>query len=189
MKIVNIIAKLDKSIKNECFVSLDDLGGEFCFDVWHTTQDRLKAYWVGCNFQDKTWYGYKIYFLDDIPVCLEKLFNNECSNTSYARPYTSSNIYFWFSNECYLKVRDYLMSLVFADNSDPDYIDIDEDIDGLYKIETNQGIMTDHSITFITESLESTCNKVNPKELEDLYRGKDSIIKFREKDIKFTLLE
>lgn len=65
MKILEIANRIDKSEKNEDWISTEDIGNELEMSVPHVEQDRLKCYWIANWYCTDTWVGLRMYFLDD----------------------------------------------------------------------------------------------------------------------------
>ena len=98
MKIIEIANKIDKSKKNEEFVETDQFSDEFGYEFDWVEQDRLKSYWIGNWYCTDSYVGFKMYFLNDVPVAVSSQSGRK-----------SEEKFEWFSEELALRVRDYLI--------------------------------------------------------------------------------
>lgn len=146
MKLIDIINRIDKSERNECYIYIEDLAwNEFDLTIDYVEQDRLKAYWVGNWYCTDTYVGYRVYFLDDEPVCISIQKGRKCDE-----------VFRWFDKSLALKVKDYLLTLVFKEEKEDSFAlcDINEDIGEGYKIEFNSQILNSDKATIDGEPIE-----------------------------------
>ena len=134
MKLIEIANKIDKSKDNSDWVNLSEIASALRVEYYdYNDQDKLKAYWIGSWCCTDTYVGYKMYFLNDEPVCV---------SVQSARK--SDEEFSWFSKDAALKVRDFILSLVEEEQLD-DFLDIidinEEDIGEGYKISFNANII------------------------------------------------
>lgn len=142
MKLIEIAKQIDKSKNNEDWIDIGRVSEEFNLNIDFISQDRLKAYWIGSWCCTDTCVGYKMYFLDDEPVCI-----------SIQTGRKSRENFKWFSNQHAIKVRDYLITLMFNKDLEDDFplCDINEDFGDSYKIEFNANIVNSNRATYKNE--------------------------------------
>jgi len=141
MKLLEIANRIDKSKKNEDWISTEDIGEELEIDVPYVDQDRLKCYWIGHWCCTDTWVGYRMYFLDDEPVAY---------STQRGRKYDEE--FHWFSIETATKVKEYLLSLSEKEMN-INICDINKEFGNSFKIEFNSQIINEEHITIHGEKV------------------------------------
>lgn len=145
MKIIDIANKIDKSEKNEDWIDVTDIGNELGIDIPYVEQSKLKCYWVGNWFCTDTYVGYRMYFLEGEPVAF-----------SVQNGRKSDENFHWFSNNLALQVRDYLLTLIIEKNDKliVETCDINDDIDGSFKIDYNSQIINSNRVKLKNEKVE-----------------------------------
>ena len=132
MRLCDIAKRIDKSKKNEVEVDVvkicEELGINF-YD-W-IEQNRLKSYWIAKWLGTDRIVGYKMYFLDDIPVAL----STQCSRST-------DEAFKWFDINSANIVKDYLFELIQPIN-DLNIVtcNIASEIEDSYKIYFNDGVL------------------------------------------------
>lgn len=185
MKLIEIAGKIDKSKKNEDSVDIYEIGRELDINLDWVEQDRLKSYWVGNWYCTDSYVGYKMYFLDDIPVAFSIQEGRKCDE----------NIK-WFSKELALKVKEYLITLMIEKEEDL-YIetcDINEDIGESYKIQFNNQILNsdmamlnNESIKIIQRIKETPDWGIDQELKIQLANGDEKVVNISELDFKYHL--
>lgn len=144
MNFEEISKAIDKSESNECYIDINNISNEldrnYCYI---SNMPRFKSYWIGRWLCTDTTVGYRMYFLDDIPVCW-----------SHQSARKSSEIIEWISEELALKVRDYLDSL--SDNENElqlNLVDQDFDFGKFYKISFNGQVQDWNNMTLNGEKV------------------------------------
>lgn len=131
-----IAQTIDKSKTNESTPEIDKIAEDLSVELYWAEQDRLKSYWIGGWNCTDTWVGYKMFFLDDEPVCLS------------SQQGRKSDIGFeWFGNEAADKVRDYLLSLAAKEKPQFDITSLDEELGEGYRISFNSQIVHGNNAT------------------------------------------
>lgn len=146
MKLIDVINKLDKSERNECFIDIEDIAyKEFDLNVGYVEQDRLKAYWMGSWYCTDTYVGYRAYFFDGKPVGI---------SIQKGRKYDEE--FKWFSSELAIEVKKYLMSFLLKEEKEDVFslCDINEEIGNGYKVSFNNQILNRDKATINGESIE-----------------------------------
>lgn len=172
MKLREIIERVDRSYFNENEPSYSELASnEFGLNGYDVTQDwdkgRLKTYSYAKWLCTDTHVGGLIYFLDD-----------ECVAVSWQNARKSDEDIDWISKEAYIKVRDYLISLmVQEDESDKKiYLDLD--------VEQGDGFQVSYGSQLLTKNmiLKSTNEKVTVIKKFD---GYDKINSWQTVEVEF----
>lgn len=121
MTILELAARIDKSLKNEdeWFIFDGILENEFgIFDIIQAEKNtRLKSYWLQRWLCTDTYVGRKLYFFDDKFVAM-----------SYQSGRKQDKNFYWVSNENFKEVRDYMLSLAEPEELKPENLLIDEDL-------------------------------------------------------------
>lgn len=187
MKIRDIINKIDKSEENEDWVDVSLLCNEFNLYDYYGSQNRLKSYWLGNWCCTDTWVGYKLYFLDDEPVCF-----------SIQKARKSDEVFKWFSKELAIKTKEYILSLISEDEEELnwDYCDVNEDIGDSYKIHYN-GQVTNWSKATLNGEFVKFIERIRhendwgiDKEVKiQLNNGEEKIVNIQDLDFKYHLIE
>jgi hypothetical protein len=118
MKIRDLLSSLDKSDPQE---PDEELFSEVKVDYYahHKDPDTLKYYWLSANYCTDTWVGTRVYFLKEELVALSYQSGRKCDE-----------IFSWVSKDAFLKVRDYLRSLLFEEDEEinPNIGDLDAEV-------------------------------------------------------------
>ena len=112
MKLGYLIENIDKSDSNtEKWFCLEQWVQECnlsCYGIGQPCDNqRFVAYWLGNHICTDTWVGLRVYFLDEKPVAI-----------SHQSSRKGDEDIEWFSEEAYLSVREYLLSLSEEDEPD-----------------------------------------------------------------------
>jgi len=184
MKIIEIANKIDKSKKNEEFVETDQFSDEFGYEFDWVEQDRLKSYWIGNWYCTDSYVGFKMYFLNDVPVAVSSQSGRK-----------SEEKFEWFSEELALRVRDYLISIMPQRKLNFKLCNINEDVGDSYKIQFNSQILNPENVMFngqpvkILERIKNTPDYGIDTMLRiKLFDGEEKIVNIRELDFKYHLL-
>ncbi|MNL91040.1 hypothetical protein D3C81_07670 [compost metagenome] len=185
MKLLELVNNIDKSSQNESYIDTTNFSIDLEHDFDYVSQDRLKGYWVGNWCCTDTWVGYRLYFLDDEPVCF-----------SVQNGRKSEEVFNWFSNGLALKVRDYLISIMpkRKDEFSVQTCSLEDDIGDSYKISFSSQVLDWGKATLNGESIK-VLERVRKKpdfgidtELKvELNNGEQKIIDLKELDFKFNL--
>lgn len=185
MKIIDIAKTLDKSKQNEDYVDLSVLTYEFGVNKdCYVEQNRLKSYWVGNWCCTDTWVGYKIYYLDDIPVCF-----------SIQKGRKSDEVFKWFNKDLAIKTKEYILSLVSKENEDYfEICDTEEDIGDTYKIHFNNQV-TDWSKATLNGKEIKFIQRIRfegdfgiDSEVKIEVEGQEKIVNIKDLDFKFHVI-
>lgn len=137
MKIIDIVSKIDKT--NPKLITEPDFEelASSCFDIhnlYHSDDPRLKCYIIDVHQCTDTWVGTRVYFLDDIFVCISK------------QKYRKSDTEFYFVSDILAQnVKTYLLSLLDEDPTYYSLLNMDEEIDEYYSVEyISEIILTYH---------------------------------------------
>ncbi len=129
-EIINSIDFEDKKIQTS--PDWEDLAAYFnIYDLGWSNDERLKAYHIKTWLCTDSWVGWNAYFLDNEFVCVSSQ-NARKSDTEFD----------FISKEIGLKVYEYLLSLIRAENEPTiDILDLDAEIPERFKIEYNSQIL------------------------------------------------
>jgi hypothetical protein len=137
MKIIDIANNIDKTKENKSWIKIDDIISEFditvSMDLSYALEEqtRLKCFWVGRWYCTDTDVGYRMYYLDDVPVAFSVQTGRK----------NDENIW-WFSNEAFTKVKEYMLELIkTTETKNVRICDINEDIGEGYQIDYNRAIL------------------------------------------------
>lgn len=187
MKIIDIAKNIDKSKENECWVDIQELAHEFDLYINCIDQEKLKSYWIGNWYCTDTYVGYRIYFLDDEPVCI-----------SSQRGRKWDEEFHWFSEKVAEKTKKYLATLVLEKDEklDIEICDINEDIGNSYKIDFNANVLdwskatlNGESVKFIERIRSEKDYGIDQEVKVELNTGEQKIINIHDLDFKFNLKE
>lgn len=186
MKLIDITNKIDKSKENEDWVDITNFSSELGYEFDCVGQSRLKSYWVGNWCCTDTLVGYRIYFLDDEPVC----FSIQPGRKDYEN-------FKWFSEELAAKVREYLISIM-AEQKDTlsiETCDINEDIGDSFKIDFNSNVihwdkamLNGEPVKFIERIRQVPDWGIDEEVRIELSNGEQKIVNIHDLDFKFNLL-
>lgn len=133
MTYLEISKKIDKSIDTEGYIDYDIFAEEFQINRlygFYVEQERLKSYFIS-NWNDTdTTVGTKMYFLDNVPVCI--------SNRLYRK--SDEDIY-WFGKDQFNSVKAYCESLI--DDLQYNVIDITTPTPDTYCIDYKDQLIKD----------------------------------------------
>lgn len=121
MKLKDLISNVDKSTKNESWVSgndgdiLQSLEIQPSYDTEENT--RLKAYYLFKWCCTDSYVGYRAYFLDDILVSVSTQLGRKCDET-----------FEWVSAEAWTDTRNYINSLQTIPTPPSDILDLEEEL-------------------------------------------------------------
>ena len=134
MRYVDITNNINKTSKNESWIDIDVIGEELNLDLFNQSIDaeRLKAYWIGQWYSTDEYVGFRMYFLDDIPVCF-----------SVQEGRKTDEVFTWFSRENACRVREYLISLMKEkdDEVSVDVCDINSEAGDGYHIVFSENVL------------------------------------------------
>ncbi len=139
MKIRDIVKLVDKSTQFEDEVYISDFKNEFNIDEysisWDKTQDRLTSYYIGNWYCTDSYVGYKVYFLDDVPIAISAQHGRKCDVDIE-----------WLSKELYNKTKEYVLTFINEEEDRIVYIlaDLDQDLGLTYKIEYHEQLFEYH---------------------------------------------
>ena len=134
MKTIDILNNVNKSNQFKSDVDTQEMGYMFNLnDIPYGEQERLTSYYIGGWYCTDSYVGYKVYFLDDVPVAISSRIGRKCSEE-----------FEWVSKELYLKVRDYLLSLQLEEIIDDDIDLLEDDQMDSYKIYYNGQLFEYH---------------------------------------------
>lgn len=184
MKLRDIAKNILKEETNEGWVDLEIIGEEVGVVIDDASQDRLKSYYFAPWYCTDTWCGAKMYFLDDEPVC----YSIQDGRKEYEE-------FSWFSKECAIKVKEYLISLKDKeDNSLNIHIEsLDEEVKETYKIHYNNevinwnyGLYNGKPFKFIKRIIETPNYGIDKKVLIE-QDGKEFIVNIKDIDFKYLV--
>lgn len=186
MKLIDIVNNIDKSKNNECWIDITDFSGELNYNFdYYSEPERFKCYWIGNWCCTDTWVGYRVYFLDDEPVCF-----------SIQKARKSDEMFRWVSQELAIKVRNYLISLM-AEQEDElslQMCDINEDIGDSYKINFNNqvinwktAVLNSEPVEFVERIRQSPDWGIDTAVKIQTSSGEEKVVNIKELDFKFNL--
>lgn len=187
MKVIDIANNIDKSERNEDWVSIESLADEFGIRGNFAEQDKLKSYWVGYWYCTDSWVGYKIYFLNDEPVCFSSRLGRKCDNDIE-----------WFNKELAIKTRDYIISLLTYDEEEMNisYCDINEDVGDGYRIYYNTQVLDwskatlDNEPVKFIELVENDKDWIRSnKDVKILLNNEEKVVNIEDLIFRFNLKE
>lgn len=137
MKLRELIAKVDRSAKNEDAADIDTFCQALDINEWlgwdKRFDERVKGYALTQWLCTDTPVGMNVYFMDDEPIAV---------STQSAR---KSDVYIRFvSEEAALKVRDFILSLVKEDEKFyPTIAALDDEYGDSYTVRYHSELLTD----------------------------------------------
>lgn len=137
MKLRELIAKVDRSAKNEDHANIDAFCQALDINEWlgwnKDFDERVKGYALTQWLCTDTHVGMNVYFMDDEPIAV---------STQSAR---KSDVYLRFvSEEAALKVRDFILSLVKEDEKFyPTVAALDDEYGDSYTVRYHSELLTD----------------------------------------------
>jgi len=187
MTLLEISKKIDKSENNKDYINIEDLFNEFRIAYENYIDDDLKieAYWIGNWYCTDSYVGFKMYFFNDEPVCY--------SVQEYRK---AKEKFYWFNEDCALKVKKYLFELLIEDEeTNVEYIDINQEVNNGYQIYYNSNILRQNQPTYKGKDV-TIINRVREKgdlgidtKLKINYEGKEKIADIRDLVFKYYLKE
>jgi len=194
MKFRELLEKLDKRLQNQANIDLYDFGSEFGIELDYYCEDvnnRLVGYYLTKWLCTDTWVGSIALFLD-----------NEFIGYSYQPARKSDKTYKFLNKELFDKTREYLLTLVEAQEFEyPNFdINLDEELGEGYILDYNGQHLT-NNVRFLptnefVEILSWDNSYINPNRDEDLaaikkkfpneYSGSIVKIKFENGSIRFV---
>lgn len=186
MKLSEAIRRLDKSEKYEEEVYINEIA-ESQFDIdlrYYGSQSRLKSYWLGNWYCTDQYVGYKIYFLDDIPVAFSQKDGRKCQEDFH-----------WIGLNKAKKVKEYLLSL---EEDGFDYLKVctlDSEVDDSYKVSHNSQLLNSDRLLYKGEKVILVRKIKNPSEsgvdkkvLIETAAGEKIELEVGELDIEYNLI-
>lgn len=185
MNFNEIARRLDRSPGNECYVDVMDIASELGIDLDYAEQERLKAYWVGNWYCTDTYVGYRMYYLDNEPVCFSIQKGRKCDEE-----------FRWFSEEAAQKVQEYLLSLVVKEDDELniDLLDSDQDVGDSFKIQfSGQMLKSDNALyqskpVKILERIRHSAYGIDTLLKIELADGSTKEVDIKELDFRFYIL-
>ena len=118
MLLSEAIKRVDRSDSNHSDADAEKFSQEFGFHLsWNAKfEERVHGYWLWRWQCTDTWVGYRVYYMDDEPVCV-----------SWQPARGSSENFEWVSKEVYNKVREFMLELLAEDlRAQPKFAELDE---------------------------------------------------------------
>lgn len=147
MKIKDLIENFDKKDEDHSF-DMETISEALDYTPYalYLSQvegnERLKCYWAGKHCCTDTWVGVRLYYLDDVFVCM-----------SYQTARKQDEEFLWVNQEAALKVRSYCMELDETRIFSVDEIDFEEEIGDGYTVEYT-GQLLDKSVVYQDQIVE-----------------------------------